>query len=47
MHPYYIIRFLGGLLYLIGMLIMAYNVYKTIRGPELVKQGSAEAQAEV
>jgi cytochrome c oxidase cbb3-type subunit 1 len=47
MHPYYIIRFLGGLLYLVGMLIMAYNIFKTIRGPELVKQGGAEVQAEV
>ncbi|MDZ7840770.1 MAG: cytochrome-c oxidase, cbb3-type subunit I [Gammaproteobacteria bacterium] len=33
MHPYYVIRFLGGLLYLGGMLIMAYNVFRTIYGP--------------
>lgn len=32
MHPYYIIRALGGLLYLIGMLIMVYNCWKTIKG---------------
>ena len=32
MHPYYIIRFLGGLLYLAGMLIMAYNLGRTILG---------------
>ncbi len=32
MHPFYIIRALGGLLYLAGALIMAYNVYRTIRG---------------
>ncbi|MCC5996724.1 MAG: cytochrome-c oxidase, cbb3-type subunit I [Oceanicaulis sp.] len=32
MHPYYIIRVLGGLLYLAGALLMAWNVYKTIRG---------------
>jgi len=32
MHPYYIIRALGGLLYLSGMLIMVYNCYKTITG---------------
>ncbi len=31
MHPYYIIRALGGLLYVIGMLIMIYNCYKTIK----------------
>jgi len=28
-HPYYIIRLLGGLLYLSGMLIMLWNVLKT------------------
>jgi cytochrome c oxidase cbb3-type subunit 1 len=32
MYPYYTIRFLGGLLFLVGMLIMAYNVFKTIAG---------------
>jgi cytochrome c oxidase cbb3-type subunit 1 len=32
MYPFYIVRFLGGLLYLSGMLIMAYNVWKTIVG---------------
>ncbi len=32
MHPYYIIRALGGLLYLAGMLIMVYNCWKTITG---------------
>ena len=29
-YPYYTVRFLGGLLFLIGMFIMAYNVWKTI-----------------
>jgi cytochrome c oxidase cbb3-type subunit 1 len=29
-YPYYGIRLLGGILFLSGMLIMAYNVYKTI-----------------
>lgn len=29
-YPYYVMRLGGGLLFLIGMLIMAYNVYKTI-----------------
>ncbi len=32
MHPYYLIRALGGLLYLSGMLIMVYNCWKTITG---------------
>ena len=31
-HPYYLIRALGGSLYLAGALIMAFNVWKTIRG---------------
>ena len=30
MHPFYVVRFLGGVLFLSGMLIMAYNVFKTI-----------------
>ena len=30
MHPFYIVRAGGGLLFLIGMLIMAYNISKTI-----------------
>ncbi len=32
MHPFYEIRALGGLFYLSGALIMAYNVYRTIKG---------------
>jgi cytochrome c oxidase cbb3-type subunit 1 len=32
MHPYYIIRAFGGLLYLTGTLIMAYNIYRTVKG---------------
>ncbi len=32
MHPYYVIRALGGLLYLTGGIIMAYNFYQTIKG---------------
>ncbi|MCG6886757.1 MAG: cytochrome-c oxidase, cbb3-type subunit I [Proteobacteria bacterium] len=32
MYPYYTVRFIGGLLYLVGMFLMAYNVYKTISG---------------
>jgi len=30
--PYYIGRLVGGLMFLIGMLLMAYNTYKTIHG---------------
>ena len=32
MHPYYILRVLGGLMYLVGALIMAYNLIRTVRG---------------
>lgn len=35
-YPYYTVRFVGGLLFLIGMFIMAYNVYKTINGAKSV-----------
>ena len=30
-YPYYMVRLLGGLLFLTGMFIMAYNVWKTIK----------------
>ncbi len=36
MHPYYVIRAIGGLLYVLGGFIMAYNVARTIRGDEPV-----------
>jgi len=29
-YPYHFVRFLGGLLYLVGMLLMAYNMFRTI-----------------
>ena len=32
MFPYYVIRTVGGLFYLAGGLVMAWNVYQTIRG---------------
>ena len=32
MHPFYIIRFLGGVLFLAGALVMAFNLWKTVRG---------------
>ncbi len=38
-YPYYVVRVGGGLLFLIGMFIMAYNVFKTIYSGE-------EAEAE-
>lgn len=32
MHPYYVIRATGGTMFLIGALIMAYNLWRTARG---------------
>jgi cytochrome c oxidase cbb3-type subunit 1 len=38
MYPYYIVRLLGGALFFFGMLIMAYNMWKTIAGKEPADQ---------
>ena len=35
-YPFYTIRLLGGLLYLGGMFVMAYNVLKTVAGQDAV-----------
>jgi len=32
MHPFYLIRAFGGSLFLLGALIMAYNLWRTVRG---------------
>jgi len=32
MHPYFIVRFLGGVFFLTGTVIMAWNIWKTIKG---------------
>jgi len=32
MHPYFIVRFLGGACFLLGTLVMAWNIWKTIAG---------------
>ena len=34
-YPFYFVRLLGGLLFLGGMFIMAYNVYKTVAGGQI------------
>jgi len=36
MHPFYVVRLLGGLFFLAGMLLMAYNLWKTIAGAQPV-----------
>ena len=40
MHPFYVIRAMGGALYVLGALIMAYNLWRTIRG-DLCEEASA------
>ena len=37
MHPFYIIRFLGGVSFLGGVLVMAYNLWKTVAGAQAVE----------
>ena len=37
MHPYYIVRALGGALFLIGTLVMAYNLWKSISGAKPIE----------
>jgi cytochrome c oxidase cbb3-type subunit I len=46
MHPFYVIRALGGLLFLIGALLMAYNFWRTIRDKEPVGATYAATPAE-
>jgi cytochrome c oxidase cbb3-type subunit 1 len=35
-YPFYVIRLIGGLCYLGGMLLMAYNVYKTLQNKKFI-----------
>ena len=42
-YPYYAVRLLGGLLFFAGMLIMAYNVWRTIRPVEASRPATAPA----
>ncbi len=40
MRPYYILRFLGGIMYLAGMIIMCYNLIRTVQQPHTVSAPS-------
>ena len=40
-YPFYVVRFLGGLLFLIGMFIMLYNIVKTISQNEQAAKNSS------
>ncbi|MFK7159812.1 cytochrome-c oxidase, cbb3-type subunit I [Marinospirillum sp. MEB164] len=42
-HLGYIVRWLGGVLWLVGMLLMAYNVYKTVSSDASEKQAVPQA----
>jgi cytochrome c oxidase cbb3-type subunit 1 len=44
-YPGYFVRFLGGAIFLTGMLIMAYNVYMTVRQKDAVARDNVAAQA--
>jgi cytochrome c oxidase cbb3-type subunit 1 len=46
MHPFYVIRALGGSLFLLGALIMAYNVWRTILPSEQFAPAASLAPAE-
>jgi cytochrome c oxidase cbb3-type subunit 1 len=41
--PYYLVRFLGGVMVLSGMLIMAYNLWRTVRQPAVLVQPAVAA----
>jgi cytochrome c oxidase cbb3-type subunit I/II len=43
MHPYYILRSLGGLLYIIGAVMMFYNLIKTAKSGNFLANEEAEA----
>ena len=45
MHPYYVIRALGGVLYLTGALIMAFNLWKTVTEGEAAEPAPRFAPA--
>jgi len=43
MHPFYVIRALGGFLFLLGYMLMIYNVWMTIRSSDAVIPAAARA----
>jgi cytochrome c oxidase cbb3-type subunit 1 len=38
MHPFYVIRALGGVMFLVGALIMVYNLWRTTKGDVRVEK---------
>jgi len=44
-YPYYVVRLFGGILFLLGMLVMAYNTWKTIRDAQTTTDNTAPQTA--
>ncbi|MAY41313.1 MULTISPECIES: cytochrome-c oxidase, cbb3-type subunit I [unclassified Neptuniibacter] len=44
-HPGYFVRWLGGMFFLLGMLLMAYNTWQTVRKDSTAPEADASAQA--
>ena len=45
MHPFYVIRAFGGVLFLTGALIMVYNLWRTARGDVRTEEDAVRAPA--
>ena len=45
MHPFYVIRAIGGLLFLIGALLMAWNLWKTVTSGSVRRAGQSPVGA--
>jgi cytochrome c oxidase cbb3-type subunit 1 len=45
-YPFYVLRLIGGLLYLSGMLVMAWNVAKTIAAGQVVEPAIPKSHAQ-
>ena len=43
MYPFYYVRLLGGIIFLSGMFVMAWNVWKTVKGATPVNAPVAQA----
>jgi cytochrome c oxidase cbb3-type subunit 1 len=44
-HPYYVVRFVGGVFFVVGMIIMGYNLWRTVAGQKPVAAAIPAAQA--
>ncbi|HHB12678.1 MAG TPA: cytochrome C oxidase Cbb3, partial [Chromatiales bacterium] len=45
MHPFYVTRFLGGAIFLLGLFVMAYNMWKTVAAGQSVEARIPEPAA--